>query len=68
MIAAFQAQSSAGSATRASAMRDAMIHLIDRDMYRLPDGREVFSYAHPLFWAPFSVIGDGGVLRRGSGS
>ena len=23
-------------------------------------GRTVYSYAHPLFWAPYSVIGDGG--------
>ena len=23
-------------------------------------GRMVFSYAHPIFWAPFSLIGDGG--------
>ena len=22
-------------------------------------GRTVYSYAHPLFWAPYSVIGDG---------
>ncbi len=23
-------------------------------------GNAVFTYAHPLFWAPYSVIGDGG--------
>lgn len=23
-------------------------------------GQPVFSYAHPLFWAPYSIIGDGG--------
>jgi len=23
-------------------------------------GHTVFTYAHPLFWAPYSVIGDGG--------
>jgi hypothetical protein len=23
-------------------------------------GRIVFSYAHPLFWAPFTLVGDGG--------
>ena len=23
-------------------------------------GRMVFSYAHPLFWAPFALVGDGG--------
>ena len=24
------------------------------------DGKTEFSYAHPLFWAPYSIIGDGG--------
>jgi CHAT domain-containing protein len=23
-------------------------------------GHTVYSYAHPMFWAPYSVIGDGG--------
>ena len=23
-------------------------------------GRTIFSYAHPIFWAPFSLVGDGG--------
>jgi CHAT domain-containing protein len=23
-------------------------------------GATLFSYAHPLFWAPYTVIGDGG--------
>jgi hypothetical protein len=22
-------------------------------------GKTVFTYAHPLFWAPYSIIGDG---------
>jgi hypothetical protein len=35
----------------------------------LVDGRlywcrwqDEFAYAHPLFWAPYSVIGDGGTI------
>jgi hypothetical protein len=24
------------------------------------DGKTAFSYAHALFWAPYSIIGDGG--------
>jgi hypothetical protein len=23
-------------------------------------GKTLFAYAHPLFWAPYSIIGDGG--------
>ena len=24
------------------------------------DGKQLFAYAHPIFWAPFSLVGDGG--------
>ncbi len=30
--------------------------------------REVLSYAHPIFWAPFSLVGDGGGRGRGARS
>jgi CHAT domain-containing protein len=23
-------------------------------------GRSIASYAHPIFWAPFTLVGDGG--------
>ncbi len=36
-----------------------MAGLIDRPGF-VEAGKTVFSYAHPLFWAPFSLIGDGG--------
>ena len=26
----------------------------------------IFSYAHPIFWAPFSLIGDGGAPGSGT--
>jgi CHAT domain-containing protein len=28
-------------------------------------GKAVFSYAHPIFWAPFSLVGDGGGALAG---
>ena len=40
------------------AYRAGMIGLIDDGIFRNDDGRPVFSYAHPLFWAPFSLAGD----------
>ena len=47
--------------SRAEALRRAMVGLIDGDGRVDPKtGEAVFSYAHPLFWAPFSLIGDGG--------
>ncbi|MBL8671301.1 MAG: CHAT domain-containing protein [Alphaproteobacteria bacterium] len=41
---------------RAEAHRQAMLALID--------GKADPAYAHPLFWAPFVVVGEGGPLRR----
>jgi CHAT domain-containing protein len=37
-----------------------MVALIDGDGYKDASGKTVFSYAHPLFWAPYTIIGDGG--------
>ena len=53
--------------TRAEALRRAMITLIDGPGPSDPaTGRTAFSYAHPIFWAPFSLVGDGGGERQGS--
>lgn len=45
---------------RAEAMRRARVALIRQEEYTTRDGRRLFSYAHPLFWAPFVVVGEGG--------
>jgi CHAT domain-containing protein len=45
---------------RGEALRQAMVELIDGDGLVDAQGRIVFSYAHPLFWAPFTLVGDGG--------
>jgi CHAT domain-containing protein len=41
-------------------LRRAELDLIDGPGYVGADGRPVFSYAHPLFWAPFTLVGDEG--------
>ncbi len=47
--------------SRARQLQQTMVWLIDQGVYVEPTtGRPVFSYAHPIFWAPFSLIGDGG--------
>ena len=38
----------------------AKLGLIDEGGYMDDRRRMAFSYAHPIFWAPFSLIGDGG--------
>ena len=45
---------------RSEALKHTMLDLIDRLGYMDTNGRMVFSYAHPVFWAPFSLVGDGG--------
>ena len=46
--------------TRAEALRLAMMGLADGPGFTNDKGETLFSYAHPVFWAPYSIIGDGG--------
>ena len=55
----FRRQAEDAKLGRGEAMRQAMVALIDGPGYQ-EDGKPVFSYAHPIFWAPFTVVGDGG--------
>ncbi len=56
----FRRQSLDASITRSEALRQAMLALIDGKGFTDEDDKTLFSYAHPLFWAPYSIIGDGG--------
>jgi CHAT domain-containing protein/tetratricopeptide (TPR) repeat protein len=56
----FARQAADPKLTRAEALRQAMVALIDGDGFKDDAGKTVFSYAHPLFWAPYTIIGDGG--------
>ena len=56
----FRRQAADPGLDRAEALRQAMLALIDGPGLVDGEGRSVFSYAHPIFWAPFSLIGDGG--------
>jgi CHAT domain-containing protein len=63
----FRRQAEDPNLDRAEALRRAMTGLIDSDGSIDPEtGKTVFSYAHPLFWAPFTLIGDGGGGRPAS--
>jgi CHAT domain-containing protein len=46
---------------RSEALRQAMMALLDGPGYLNSEGKTEFAYAHPLFWAPYTIIGDGGV-------
>ena len=56
----FKRQADDPKLTRAEALRQAMLALMDGPGYLGSDGKTEFAYAHPLFWAPYTIIGDGG--------
>ncbi len=56
----FRRQSADSKISRGEALRQAMMAMIDDKGYTDAAGKMLFSYAHPLFWAPYSIIGDGG--------
>lgn len=58
----FRRQSADPKLTRGEALRRAMMALMDGPGYR-HNGAPLFSYAHPMFWAPYTVIGDGGAAQ-----
>jgi CHAT domain-containing protein len=55
----FRRQASDPKLTRAGALQQAMNALIDGKGFTDEKGNTTFSYAHPLFWAPYTIIGDG---------
>ena len=55
----FRRQAADAKLTRGEALRQSMLALIDGPGL-VRDGRTLFTYAHPFFWAPFSLVGDGG--------
>jgi CHAT domain-containing protein len=56
----FRRQAADPGLTRAEALRQAMVALLDSGTNKDQSGRVRFTYAHPFFWAPYSLIGDGG--------
>ena len=56
----FKRQADDPKLMRAEALRQAMMALMNGPGYIGADGKTEFAYAHPLFWAPYSIIGDGG--------
>src|SRR5205807_10193167 len=56
----FHRQAADRTLTRGVALRQLMLALVAGEGFMDERGRILFSYAHPLFWAPYSIIGDGG--------
>ena len=56
----FRRQAADPALSRGEALRQASMALLDSEGFVDSNGKTVFAYAHPLFWAPYSIIGDGG--------
>jgi CHAT domain-containing protein len=56
----FRRQAADPTLSRGEALRQAMMALLDGPGAVDASGQTVYTYAHPLIWAPYSVIGDGG--------
>lgn len=57
----FRRQAETPALSRAQALRQTMVDLIDARGYVDPGtNKTVYAYAHPLFWAPYALVGDGG--------
>jgi hypothetical protein len=52
----FRRQAENPQITRVEALRQSMLSLMGKSATRV----STFSYAHPAFWAPFSLVGNGG--------
>lgn len=56
----FERQKTDKSVHRSEALRQAMVALIDGPGHvDKSSGNALYSYAHPIFWAPFILVGDG---------
>ncbi len=59
MVAIFKHELNTPS--RAQALRAATLEIMNEGMFKSSGVNSLdFSYAHPLFWAPFTLVGDGG--------
>jgi CHAT domain-containing protein len=56
----FRRQKISPNLSRSEALREATMALLDGKGFTDKTGATLFAYAHPLFWAPYSIIGDGG--------
>lgn len=58
--ALFLRQAEQPALSRAQALRSAMLSVMQQKALNARTGKADYSYAHPLFWAPYALVGDGG--------
>jgi len=60
----FRRQAADPALSRGEALRQASVALIDGAGFADESDKTLFTYAHPLFWAPYSIIGDSGATKN----
>lgn len=55
----FRRQAENDALSRSEALRASSMAMLDGAGFQI-GGKTIFTYAHPIFWAPYSIIGDGG--------
>ena len=66
MTKLFDLQAKDRTLARSTALQKTRLQMIDHGIQKNSQGNSVFSYAHPIFWAPFTIVGDGGGAKVGS--
>ena len=56
----FRIQTQDAVSNRAWALQQTRLAMIENGAQKNQAGDPLFSYAHPIFWAPFTIVGDGG--------
>jgi CHAT domain-containing protein len=56
----FRRQAHDPALTRSEALQQAMMALLDEGGEADADGNLSYTYGHPVFWAPYTLIGEGG--------
>jgi CHAT domain-containing protein len=54
----FKRQQVKQGANKAEYLQASMVNMIDNLSSQDGKGKSKYAYAHPLFWAPFVVVGD----------
>ena len=55
----FKRQFDQPSLSKAAALRQSMLNLADNGVAKdEKTGKTLYTYSHPLFWAPFSLVGN----------
>ena len=61
----FKRQAANPQLDRSAALREAMVEMLERgERVDAATKQPIFAYAHPMFWSPFALIGEGGGARN----